>query len=106
LKMSKFDEMDREIVTAIKAGRTRYCELQGGAIWELANAVGPKDRYWRTVDVGRVVDRRLQALRKRGVIHYQDARWSVCTHNAQGSAEAPRSGDLGWNRWLGGNEGG
>lgn len=80
--MSKFEKLDAEIVKEIGACRNTFSTMRG-LVWELARQVAPKDR-WGRMDECRVVDRRLQALRKRGVIHYQGGRWSVCTHNDQG----------------------
>ncbi len=77
--MSRFEKLDAEIVKEISAGRNTFSTMRG-LVWEFARQVAPKDRRGR-MDEGRAVDLRLQALRKRGVLHYQDRRWSVCTHN-------------------------
>jgi hypothetical protein len=77
--MSKYEKLDAEIVKEIGAGRNTFSTMRG-LVWEFARQVAPRDR-WGRMDEGRVVDRRLQALRKRGLLRYQYKRWSVCAHN-------------------------
>lgn len=73
--MNKFEKLDAEITREIAAGRNTFSTLDG-RVWEHAAEVAPKSRYGAP-DSGRTIDRRLQALRKRGVIAFEKGRWSL-----------------------------
>jgi len=72
--MSKYDELDRHIVKAIARGMDTFTVISrsGAVVTEshrLGELTGAAD--WR------IVDRRLQALRKAGRIAYAKRAWSV-----------------------------
>ncbi|MFA7557199.1 MAG: hypothetical protein WCZ20_05300 [Hydrogenophaga sp.] len=71
--MSKYAEIDDLILKAIGAGRNTFCALLSGpAVRQAAAAADSQAEDWR------VVDRRLQALRKKGAITYiRAAGWSL-----------------------------
>ena len=73
--MSQYDKLDGEIMAAIKhRNGASFSEIElgppaSGTIKELAGAAG---RY-----PYRVLDGRLQALRKRGLIAYSKGKWRM-----------------------------
>lgn len=67
----KYDELDTAIVKAIEHGARKFADIHA-AVRELAL---PHSLGQRGTD--RVVDRRLQALRKQRKITYWAGRWSV-----------------------------
>jgi len=68
--MTDFNDLDKAIVDAIRAGKRRFIE-----IW---TAVEHKaESFAKQRDPDRVVDRRLQSLRRRGHIAYKGGRWSA-----------------------------
>ena len=74
--MNDYTELDAAIVAQIKAGRGSFTAMSAA----LCDAAAPFIQNPRTqipTPVWRVVDRRLQALRKRGAITYSraDLRW-------------------------------
>ena len=66
--MSKYEELDALIVESIRNGRDTFGQLCGGKTGALATQFS-----W--MDADRVIDRRLQALRKRGLIRFSGGRW-------------------------------
>lgn len=73
----KFAKLDRLIIEHIQTGKNTFGRLQGGEVLaeaklhaKIVDRCG-KNNAWR------VIDRRLQALRKKGLIHFQSGRWSV-----------------------------
>jgi hypothetical protein len=72
--MKPFEKLDAAIVKAIESGKNKFYIITA-AVEPLALPLalgGPQHAY-------RVVDRRLQALRKRGLIAYSGVEWRVCT---------------------------
>lgn len=74
---TKYSKLDRLIIEHIQAGYNTFGLLQGGKVLaeaklhaKIVDSRGD-DNAWR------VIDRRLQALRKRGLILFQSGRWSV-----------------------------
>lgn len=78
-----FTEIDAAILARIHQAPCNFTQLLMPAIrahaWELAI---PDRRGNR--DAGRVLDRRLQALRKRGLIAYSKGQWSAQSATARG----------------------
>jgi hypothetical protein len=67
----KYDELDDAILHAIRCGKDKF----------YINAVCEEKAKPHSVRGAsfRVVDRRLQALRKRGLIKYWDGKWRIRT---------------------------
>lgn len=76
--MSKYDEFDKALLDLIANGYNTLTVLDTDktGLRALAEPHRTNDRFGKT-PYFRVIDRRLQALRKVGKIHYQDKRWSV-----------------------------
>lgn len=72
---SKYSKLDRLIIERIKTGDNTFARIQGGAVY--AEAKLHAKMLHVMSDEDRVIDRRLQALRKKGLIHFQSGRWSV-----------------------------
>lgn len=69
----KFTTLDDAILAAIKAGRTTFVSIVGN-VEDLAKHLATPDR-WGKISHDRLVDRRLQALRKQGKIAYKAKQW-------------------------------
>lgn len=72
--MSQYDKLDAEIIKAIRRGTNTFtCISISGAVANEAHRLGELTGAagWR------IVDRRLQALRKAGRIAYSKRAWSV-----------------------------
>lgn len=71
--MTKYGKLDSLILSSIKAGRTQFNQIFAGAVQDecerIAKAEGTARSRWG-VDPFRVMDRRLQALRKAGKIRF------------------------------------
>lgn len=72
---AKFVSLDEAILAAIKTGRTTFVSIVGN-VEALAKPLATPDRWGRS-NHDRVVDRRLQALRKQGKIAYKAKEWSI-----------------------------
>ena len=72
--MSKYIELDSMIVQSIRNGRDRFFVLCCGPTGRLADTLAGSDGWGRRSG-DRVIDRRLQALRKRGQIRFSGGRW-------------------------------
>ena len=68
--MKDFTAVDAAIVKAIQDGNQRFGDLFTDAVFKATTPL-----IARVADRDRLVDRRLQALRKRGVITYHGKRW-------------------------------
>jgi hypothetical protein len=69
---TSYASLDAEIVKAIRDGRRTFSEIRYSDVYKAAEAVTkPGAEPWRTID------RRLQSLRKRGIIKYNNGRWSA-----------------------------
>lgn len=76
--MSKYEEFDAALLNAIRNGADKLDAMCGNAkIKALAQPLREKDRWGHLTEVFRIIDRRLQALRKKGRIAYTGARWVV-----------------------------
>lgn len=73
--MSKFTDLDVMIVTRIARAPCTFTELQEPEINAAAEPFLVPDRYGVLGPTWRVLDRRLQALRKEGHIVYCKGRW-------------------------------
>lgn len=62
----KYDELDAEIVKEIASGRNTLHEIM---VTSIASAEG--------VNYLRLLDRRLQSLRKRGAIRFSGGKWQI-----------------------------
>jgi hypothetical protein len=65
-----YSDLDSHITEAISAGADTFC-----AIHTKARADGRFNHYG--LRLYRAIDRRMQALRKRGVIEFNKKRWSL-----------------------------
>lgn len=70
---AKFATLDEAILAAIKEGRTTFVSIVGN-VEAMAKPLATPDRWGRS-NHDRVVDRRLQALRKQGRIAYKAKQW-------------------------------
>lgn len=61
--MTNYAEFDASLISHIRSGKTEAMALEIH-LREQAKAIDPGPNWWR------VIDRRLQALRKRGLIEY------------------------------------
>lgn len=73
--MSKFTDLDVMIVARIARAPCAFAELQEPGINEAAASFVVTDRYGVLGPTWRVLDRRLQALRKEGHIVYSKGNW-------------------------------
>ena len=72
--MSTYDKLDDLIVNAIKPGKSSFSDIMKTAVWDEALRISG----FLGRDTDRVVDGRLQALRKRGLIEHVKGRgWIV-----------------------------
>lgn len=72
--MSKYAELDALLMQSIRDGRDTFGSLCRGSADKLAVEFGlPRSSG------DRVVDRRLQSLRKRGLISFSKSRWSLAS---------------------------
>jgi hypothetical protein len=69
-------KVDAQILAALDEGPRKFAELHGRAMAEAKNSPtnGSFGDVYKTY---RAVDRRLQSLRKRGLIEYWHARWHL-----------------------------
>lgn len=67
--MSKFDDLDGELLRLIRMGYRTFAELQSRATMRMAQDLATPN-YSGYRDGSRVIDRRLQALRKKGLITF------------------------------------
>lgn len=71
--MTKYEKLDSLILSSIEAGRTQFNQIFAGTVHDecerIAKAEGTTRSRWG-VDPFRVMDRRLQALRKAGKIRF------------------------------------
>lgn len=64
--MADYTKMDQLIIEKIKDGANTFSKIDGGSVYDEAKSIAMATGG----DSFRVIDRRLQALRKRGVIEY------------------------------------
>lgn len=69
--MTKYAELDTAILDSIQRGRDTFGALTVGATGAMA------DRLATATGGDRVIDRRLQSLRKRGLIRFAGLRWQL-----------------------------
>jgi hypothetical protein len=75
--MSKYDEYDQMLIAKIKAGKDTVTPLEHDPdLRQLAEPHRSTGHFDKT-PYFRVVDKRLQALRKQGAIGYENKRWVV-----------------------------
>jgi hypothetical protein len=75
--VGKYSELDIAILAAIGEGCTAFWHIQYRVRLK-AEKVTPKDRFTGEIRPWRIVDRRLQTLRKSGVITYlRGSGWSL-----------------------------
>jgi len=76
--MAKYDEYDSALKQKIANGCDTLNALTGNTeLKKLAEPHRTPGRWGIGTPYFRIVDRRLQALRKKGELIYQDKRWSV-----------------------------
>ncbi|MDM0090280.1 MULTISPECIES: hypothetical protein [unclassified Variovorax] len=75
--MSKFADLDVMIVTRIARAPCTFAELQEPGLNEAAGSFVVADRHGVPGPIWRVLNRRLQALRKEGHIVYSKGRWWI-----------------------------
>lgn len=71
--MSRYAELDAAILSAIQGGRKDFTSIA----WNDAVDALAKPHARQMTQVFRVVDRRLQALRKRGAIEFRVKEWHI-----------------------------
>lgn len=76
--MNDYTELDAAITQEIKAGRASFTALST-KLKDLATPFAGDQKKFHPTPPWRVIDRRLQALRKKGVITYSraDGRWHL-----------------------------
>lgn len=74
---SKFETLDTLLVQRIARCPCTFTELQEPAIMAAAEPIALPDRYGVMAPTWRVLDRRLQALRKSGRIEFVKENWVV-----------------------------
>lgn len=72
----KFDQLDALIVSRISRAPCTFTELQGKGLRDAADALVKVDRHGFK-EGSRLIDRRLQALRKAARIVYSKGRWWI-----------------------------
>lgn len=75
--MSQYDKIDHLIVEAIKSGASKFEAINAGAVNGEAERLHLEDRKVRGPNAKpplRIIDSRLQALRKRGLIEHAKGR--------------------------------
>lgn len=75
MNASSFEPLDQALLRAIAAGDTQFHALSM-AVSAIAEPLAKPDR-WGVRSTDRLVDRRLQALRRRGAIAYGAGHWRV-----------------------------
>lgn len=75
--MSRHDytQFDAELISLIKAGRNTFTQLEGHK--PLIEMAKPFCMHARHPEPFRIIDRRLQALRKAGKIKYHSGKWHI-----------------------------
>jgi hypothetical protein len=82
--MSKYDEFDAALMSAIQNGADTMSALDSNKkLVALAKPHCRPDPWGNLTPVFRIIDRRLQALRKQGSIVFHNRRWSVDVERAQ-----------------------
>ena len=77
--MSTYDKLDDLIVNAIKSGKSSFSDIMKTAVWDEALRISG----FLGRDTDRIVDGRLQALRKRGLIrHLSFSGWVAISKEA------------------------
>lgn len=74
--MSKYSDFDQLVLDEIRSGRQTFAEMQTRQVMRLAEDLAVPDR-WNNKAPDRVLDRRLQALRKAGKIAHIAGRWHL-----------------------------
>lgn len=75
--MSKYDELDAAIIARVAGGFSRFYE-----IWPAVKNLAYPHRTVPNGGSDRVVDRRLQALRKQGKLMCHGVKWRIDDRNA------------------------
>ena len=76
--MSKYDEFDAALTSAIQNGADTMAQLETSSrLRGLAARLCTKDRYGNVAPTFSIIDRRLQALRKKGSIVFHNLRWGM-----------------------------
>ena len=70
--MSKYTELDAKIIQSIARKKNTFIQISG-AVRELSYALAE----WTGQESFRIVDRRLQALRKAGKIVFSNKQWAI-----------------------------
>ena len=82
--MSKYDEFDAALTSAIQNGADTMSALDSNKkLIALAKPHCGRDHWGNQTPVFRIIDRRLQALRKQGTIVFHNRRWCVNVGRAQ-----------------------
>jgi hypothetical protein len=76
-----YTEFDKALVRNIIAGRNTMSKLDSEAsgLRPMAEKLSTKDRYGYLTPTFRIIDRRLQALRKKGAIRFNGKTWERVT---------------------------
>lgn len=77
MKRTDYTEFDKALLSLITVGVNTMAELESrrGGLRDLAEPHRTPDRYGILCEPSRVINRRLQALRKRGTIRFNGKSW-------------------------------
>ncbi|MDY0961761.1 hypothetical protein [Massilia sp. CFBP9026] len=81
MQFDKFNEFDQALLAQIRAGRTtmRQLDTDASGLRNLAWPLCTRGLLSRPVPPPRVIDERLRALQKRGVIRFNGKAWVEAT---------------------------
>ncbi|CAH3929604.1 hypothetical protein AI2795V1_4705 (plasmid) [Serratia marcescens] len=79
--MSKYENLDAAVLRKIDSAPTPFCELYGGCVQGYCEAIAGAEGKEKD-EAFRVLDRRLQALRKAGKISSTSRGWVLAEENA------------------------
>ena len=68
--MSKYASLDKMILDRIQRGPATFVQIDSGAVGRYADELAPRDKVG-ALNGWRLLDRRLQALRKAGVVRFK-----------------------------------
>lgn len=72
MPLSMYEEIDKKIVSLISLGANQFYRINASLGDLAAEIAGPGRSSYR------VIDMRLQSLKKRGLIRFKAGKWEVC----------------------------
>ncbi len=73
-ELSMYEEFDAELLAKIESGKSSFTAICGGELQEKADRLAKPTRF-NDKNGWRLIDRRLQALRKKGLIVSRKGAW-------------------------------